>query len=95
MIEWLESILLYVFWPLKKFHEPIDSWLGSLPMSVAMSCAIGLYLIAAIWVWRLNRSFIFRGAPSGDGNYQARYDLRIWATLVMIPYVVIYIILGR
>ena len=77
--------------PLKALHEPIDRWLGSLPMSIALMCALGLYAIAVVWVWRLNRKFVFRGAPSES----SKFDLRIWATLVVVPYVLFYIILGR
>lgn len=77
--------------PLKALHTPIDKWLGAVPMSFAMVCAIGLYLIAVVWVWGLKKEFVFRGAP-GKGWL---YDLRIWATLVVIPYVVAYLLLGR
>jgi hypothetical protein len=77
--------------PLKSLHEPIDAWLGSLPMSVAMICAIGLYVIAVIWVWTLPKEFVFRGAP----DQKPWRDLRVWATVVTIPYVIIYLWLGR
>lgn len=77
--------------PLKALHEPLDQWLGSLPMSIAMSCAIGLYVVAFVWVWCLKREFVFRGTP--DNRWWR--DLRIWATLVLIPYVAIYCVLGR
>ena len=77
--------------PLEAFHRPIDAWLASLPMSVALFSAIGLYVIAVIWVWTLPREFVYRGQST-----QSRwYDLRIWATLVVIPYVMIYLLLGR
>ena len=77
--------------PLKALHTPIDEWLGSVPMSFAMTCAIGLYLIALIWVWGLKKEFVFRGAP----NKSWMYDLRIWATVVVVPYVAAYLLLGR
>lgn len=77
--------------PLKALHTPIDNWLGSLPMSVAMACALGLYAIAVIWVWRLQKEFVFRGAP----DQKKWRDLRIWATLVVVPYVAVYILFGR
>ncbi len=92
MIDNVDEFLRTTFGPpLKALHEPIDAWLGSLPMSVAMVCAIGLYLIAIVWVWTLGREFVFRGAPD-----QKRWrDLRIWATLVVIPYIALYLWLGR
>ena len=77
--------------PLKALHEPIDAWLGSLPMSVAMICAIGLYVVAVIWVWTIPREFVFRGAP----DQKPWRDLRVWATLLTVPYVIIYLWLGR
>lgn len=76
--------------PLKSIQEPIDAWLGTVPMWVAMACTIGLFLAAVVWVWRLKRDFIFRGAP---GQEWWR-DLRIWATLVVVPYIAAYLILG-
>jgi len=77
--------------PLKSLHEPIDQWLGSLPMSVAMACAIGLFVLAGMWVWTLRADFIFRGAPD-----RSRWrDLRIWSMIVLLPYIAIYLLLGR
>ena len=77
--------------PLKSLHKPIDDWLGSLPMSVAVACAIGLFVVAGLWVWTLRREFIFRGAPD-----QKRWrDLRLWAMVVLLPYIAVYILLGR
>ncbi len=77
--------------PLKSLHQPLDQWLGSLSMTWALISALGLYCIAVIWVWTLPRTFVFRGAKST----RRVYDLRIWATLVVIPYVVVYLIFGR
>lgn len=77
--------------PLKSIQEPIDNWLGTIPMSVAMACAIGLFLVALLWTWLIKRDFIYRGSPD-----QAWWrDLRIWATLVVIPYITVYLLLGR
>ena len=77
--------------PLRDFHEPIDAWLGSLPMSVATCCAVGLFVAAIIWVWTIKRNFIMRGAPD-----ESRWrDLRIWATIVCLPYIAVYLLLGR
>jgi len=77
--------------PLKSLHQPIDQWLGSLPMSVALACAIGLFVLAGIWVWTLRSDFIFRGAP----DRRRWRDLRIWSMLVLLPYITIYLLLGR
>ena len=77
--------------PLKALHEPLDDWLGQLSMSTAVACAVGLYLLALVWVWTLNRRFIFRGAP----DRRSWRDLRLWATVVLSPYLAIYFWLGR
>ncbi len=77
--------------PLKVLHDPIDNWLASLPMGIAMACALGLYVVALLWVWTLKKEFVFLGAPD-----KSRWrDLRVWATLVVIPYVIVYVLLGR
>jgi hypothetical protein len=77
--------------PLKSLHGPLDLWLSSLPMSVAIACAIGLFVVAGIWVWTLRREFIFRGAP--DQKWWR--DLRLWSMIVLLPYITIYLLLGR
>lgn len=92
---WLDSIKHFLRANLgarlKMVHEPIDIWLGQLPMWIAMVCAVGLYVVALIWVWSLRREFIFRGAP--DQKWWR--DLRIWGSLLVIPYIAIYLLLGR
>jgi hypothetical protein len=77
--------------PLRALHQPIDQWLGSLPIWVAMACALGLYIAALGWVWCLPRTFVFRGVPDS----KRWRDLRIWATLVILPYIAVYLWLGR
>jgi hypothetical protein len=77
--------------PLRALHEPVDRWLGSLPIWVAVVCAVGLYVVALIWTWCLPREFVFRGAPD-MGRWR---DLRLWATVVILPYIAIYLWLGR
>jgi len=72
--------------PLKAFFGPIDAWLASLPQAMARVCAVGLFLLAAGWVWTIKRDFIYLGAPD-----RSRWrDLRIWAVLALLPYVIIY-----
>jgi hypothetical protein len=77
--------------PLKRLYQPLDRLFDSLPMWVAQASAIGLFVAAAIFAWCLPRRYVYLGAPD-----QARWrDLRIWATLVLVPYMLIYWILGR
>jgi uncharacterized membrane protein YgaE (UPF0421/DUF939 family) len=76
--------------PLKSLHAPLDRALDAVPMSVAQGCTIGLFVAAAIFAWCMPRRYIYLGAPD-----QARWrDLRIWATLVLVPYMIIYYWLG-
>jgi hypothetical protein len=76
--------------PLKALHGPLDRLLDSLPMWVAQACAISLFVLAGLFAWCLPRRFVYLGAPD-----HARWrDLRIWATLVLVPYVLIYYFLG-
>jgi len=77
--------------PLKSLLSPLDQALDRIPMAGAQACAIGLFVVAGIWVWMLPRKFVFLGAPD-----QSRWrDLRIWSTLVLLPYVVIYYWFGQ
>ena len=76
---------------LRTAHEPIDRWLGTLSLNTALFWALGLYGIAVAWVWTLRRDFVFLGAP----NTSWWLDLRIWATVVVIPYVVVYWTFGK
>jgi len=77
--------------PLRRFFAPLDSFLTDLPMEAATACAIGLFVAAGIFAWCMPRRFIYLGAPD-----QSRWrDLRIWATLILVPYVVIYYFLGH
>ena len=76
--------------PIKALHQPIDAWLGSLSMTTALGCTIGLFVVAGIWVWSLPKEFIFRGAPSRKWWC----DLRIWATVVLLPYIGMYLLFG-
>lgn len=76
---------------IKSLLAPLDAFLNSLPMWAAQASAIGLFVFAGIFAWCMPRRFIYLGAPD-----QALWrDLRIWATLVLVPYVLIYFFLGR
>lgn len=91
-LEWLLRIIRDKLVPeLKALHHPIDLWLGELPMWVAVACVLGLYGAAIAWVWTLRREFVFRGAP--DQRWWR--DLRLWATAIVMPYVAVYLLLGR
>lgn len=86
-IDWLRETLGP---PLHQLHEPLDLWLDSLPMWVAKASAVGLFVLAGIWVVSLRRDFVFLGAPN-----QARWrDLRIWGVFLLLLYTTVYLTLG-
>ncbi len=69
---------------------PIDAALGALPLWSARIAVALLLILPAAAVWRLNRDWVLRGAPD-----HARWrDLRIWAALFTVPYLVIYLLLA-
>lgn len=72
---------------LKGWHHPLDMWIATLPDWTGRLCAVGLFVLAGCWALTLKRSYIYLGAPD---NAPWR-DLRIWAVLVLIPYIVIYL----
>jgi len=76
--------------PLRAALAPLDSFLISLPPRVWLACAVGLFVIAGVAVWTLRRNYVYLGAPD-----QARWrDLRIWSTALLIPYILVYLLLG-
>lgn len=76
---------------LRSVLEPLDALLIGLPPAAWLGCAVGLFVIEGILVWTLRHSYVFLGAPD-----QARWrDLRIWSTLLLVPYILIYLLLGR
>jgi hypothetical protein len=67
--------------------KPLDAWLIGLPDWAGRASAAGLFIAAGIWVLTLKRDYIYRGAAD-----QARWrDLRIWALVALLPYVVLYL----
>lgn len=69
---------------------PIDAAMGALPLWSARVAVALLLVLPAAAVWRLGREWVLRGAPD-----RARWrDLRIWAALFVVPYLVIYLLLA-
>ena len=69
---------------------PINSAMGALPLWSARIAVALLLVLPAVAVWRLSRDWVLRGAPD-----RARWrDLRIWAALFIVPYLVIYLLLA-
>ncbi len=69
----------------------LSEWLARLPLWVAQICVLTLFVAAGAWALMLPREFIYLDAPD-----RARWrDLRIWAVLFLVPYVTLYVVLGR
>ena len=69
---------------------PIDAALGALPLWSARVAVALLLILPAVAVWRLSRHWVLRGAP----DHAKWRDLRIWAALFVVPYLVIYLLLA-
>ncbi len=69
---------------------PIDAALGALPLWSARIAVALLLILPAVAVSWLSRDWVLRGAPD-----RARWrDLRVWAVLFILPYLVIYLLLA-
>lgn len=84
----LDSFRQAVGPPLETVYRPIDTWLNDLPSWAPQACAVGLFVVVAIGVLCLKRDYAFLGAP----DRLLRRDLRIWAILTMLPYVLVYLL---
>ena len=74
---------------LKRLHQPLDEWIGGLPSWAGVACAVGLFVLAGLWVLTLKREYVYVGAP----DRRRWRDLRLWALLVLLPYIIIYLVL--
>ena len=69
---------------------PVDAAMGALPLWSARVAVALLLVLPTAAVWRLGRDWVFRGAPD-----RTRWrDLRIWAALFIVPYLLIYLLLA-
>lgn len=69
---------------------PINAAMGALPLWSARIAVALLLILPAAAVWRLGRDWVLRGAP----DLAKWRDLRIWAALFVVPYLVIYLLLA-
>ena len=73
---------------LRAIFGPVNELLGALPMGAARVSTFALLLLPLLVVLRLPRAWILRGAPS-----PSRWrDLRLWAAVAMLPYLVLYLL---
>jgi hypothetical protein len=71
---------------LKSAHTFLDHWIDRLPPDAGRYCAVGLFVLAGLWVLTLKRDFIYLSAP----DRRPWRDLRLWAVLALLPYILIY-----
>lgn len=74
---------------LEALFSPVDRLLGALPLASGKVAVALLLLVPLVWVLRLDRDFVLLGSPD-----ESRWrDLRLWAVVVTVPYLLIYLFL--
>ena len=66
------------------------TWLKDIHLIWAIVVTVAIYGIMIVWTWLRPKKFIFAGAPD---NKRWR-DLRIWATVLTVLQIVIYLAYG-
>ena len=84
MKDWVNDI----FGPsLKIVFHPINDAIAGIYMPWARVCAVGLFVVAMLWVLTLRKEYVNLDAPR-----KAWYtDLRLWTIVAMLPHVLIYL----
>ena len=72
---------------LRSLLGPLDAWLVDLPPGVWRASVMGLFAFGIAIAFCFRHDYIYRGAP----DRALWRDLRLWAALFMIPYVLIYL----
>lgn len=62
-------------------------WLNDLPLYWAKVTGTAFFVLVIVWALRRPRNYIFRGAP----DRKVWRDLRLWAAIVLVAQVVLYI----
>ena len=71
---------------LHAFFGPVNGLMQRIPLEWARFFVLVLLLVPLVVLLLQKRSFILRGAPDQKGWR----DLRLWAVVVMLPYLVLY-----
>lgn len=65
----------------------MSDWLTNLSLGWGKVVAVVAFVGIAVWAWKRPRSFIYQEAPD-----QSRWrDLRIWASILMVTQILIYL----
>ena len=74
---------------LETLLAPFHALLGSLPLGFARVAVVLLLVLPLVVVLRLDRDVIYLGSAD-----RSRWrDLRLWAVVVTVPYLLIYLFL--
>ncbi len=65
-------------------------WLARIPLYWGVVMGTVGFAGMIFWVWKRPRAFIFTGAPDN----RSWRDLRIWATILLVLQIIIYLVLG-
>jgi len=85
---WFAQFCTRLFGPaLRSVFGPVNGWLETHYLPWAPLCAMGLFLGTMAWVWSLRSEYANVDAP-----YKGFiYDLRLWTTLCLLPYIFVYL----
>ena len=68
---------------------PVNGALGAIPFEWARPLTVGFLILAAVAVFLIPRDYVFLGAKEKSW----KLDLRLWAVIFLIPYILIYLLL--
>ncbi len=70
------------------FVGPIQIWLAKLSLTWATIISIATLVVTIFWAWFRSKEFILLGSP----DEKSWRDLRLWAIILMMVMIVIYLI---
>lgn len=69
--------------------DPIQKWLSGLSIFWGITISIITFIVTGIWAWLRQKDYIFQGSIDA----KSWRDLRIWALILMIVMIFVYLIL--
>ena len=73
---------------LQAIFGPLNALLGAIPLSAARWLTVAFLVAAALLPLTISRDYVFRGVV----ERRWYLDLRMWALLCMLPYILIYLL---
>jgi len=65
----------------------MNQWLNGLDLVWGKIIAVILYIVIMVWVWTLPKNYIMIGSPTN----RTWRDLRIWASILMLIMILVYL----